>query len=217
MKKIIFLIALFFSLSFYGQNDTLAVIRHTDNDLVIPKEKKVIFRGIANEIVIDVPNCKSFKATGEGLKLLKNNIYSFFPGSGTSTTITIDIVLKNNKKISEKHIFEIRMIKRAITCFNYNKADSILRFPKKSFKEGKVTVISPDKNLDIRVKVVQFNLNIPGRNSIIVKGDTIDEKTYQEIIKNSSKGDQIAFSDIRIKLDSWSGCFLVSPMLIEVY
>ncbi len=219
MKKLQLFFLLFFSFSFYGQQDTLSVIRHTENDLVIPKEKKVFFRGIPNELVINVPNCKSFTATGDGLKLIKDNIYSFNPRGGTSTEITIDIVLKNNKKITEKHNFEIRTIKRAITCFNHNKADSILRFPKKSFKNGKVTVISPDINLDLRVKVVGFCLKIPGYKAIAVDGDTIDDKTYQEIIKNSSKGDQIAISDIKVKVITISNvsCFLVNPMLIEVY
>ncbi len=216
MKLVLFFFLLF-SLSFYGQHDTLAIIRHTENDLIIPKDKRVFFRGINNELIIEVPNSKSFTAKGDGLKLIKDNIYSFFPGSGTSIDITIDIVLKNNKKITEKHNFEIRIIKRAITCFNHNKADSILRFPKKSFKNGMVTVISPDKNLNLKVKVVGFSLKIPGYKAIAVDGDTIDDKTYQVIIKNSSKGDQIAISDIKVKLPNWSGCFLVSPMVIEVY
>ncbi len=217
MKSIIKLLIFFFTFSFYGQNDTLAIIKHTEKDLIVPKQKKVLFRGVVNELEIEVPNSKSFKITGDYIKLVKDNIYSCFPGKGDNTTINIEITLKNNKKIIEKHVFEIRNLKRAITCFNYTKADTVLRFPKKSFKDGKVTVISPDKNFDLKIKVIRFSLKIPGRNSIIVNGDTIDEKTYQDIIKYSFKGNQIIISDIKVQLYNWSGCFLVNPMVIEVY
>ncbi len=71
--------------------------------------------------------------------------------------------------------------------------------------------------MNLIVKVVGFSLKIPGFKSIVVEGDTIDDRTYQEIIKNSSKGDQIVISDIKTKLYNWSGCFLVNPMVIEVY
>lgn len=56
---------MFISLSFYGQNDTISVVRHSENDLIIPKNAKVVFRGIKNEMLIDVPNCKSFTATAD--------------------------------------------------------------------------------------------------------------------------------------------------------
>lgn len=65
MQKKIGLFLLFISLSFYGQNDTISVVRHSENDLIIPKNAKVVFRGIKNEMLIDVPNCKSFTATAD--------------------------------------------------------------------------------------------------------------------------------------------------------
>ncbi len=40
MKKIrskVTLILFLFSLSFYGQNDTISVVKHSENDLIIPK------------------------------------------------------------------------------------------------------------------------------------------------------------------------------------
>ncbi len=70
MKKLLLLFWLFFSFSFYGQYDTLAIIKHTDDDLIIPKNKRVFFRGIINKLIIEVPNCKSFTAKGDGLKLI---------------------------------------------------------------------------------------------------------------------------------------------------
>lgn len=218
MQRKISLLLLFFSLSFYGQNDTISVIKHTDNDLIIPKNAKVIFRGIKNEILIDVPNCKSFKATGDGLTLISKNLYNLNPGAGSEVIITIDIVLKNNKKKIEKHVFEIRGIKRPITCFNYIRGDSIVRAQKSQFKNAKIRVISADKSFNLTFKITQFALKIPGINSIIINGDKIDDGTFEKINKYASKFDEIVISDIHVKTTpSFSGCILVNPMVIQLY
>ena len=212
------LLLLFFSFSFYGQNDTISVVRHSENDLVIPKNTKVVFRGIKNEILIDVPNCKSFKASGVGLSLISKNLYNLNPGAGSEVMITIDILLNNNKKKTEKHVFEIRVIKRPITCFNYIRGDSMIRAQKSQFKNARISVISPDKNFNLIFKITQFVLKIPGRNSIVIKGDKIDDETFELINKHASKFDEISISDIHFKTTpSFSGCILVNPMVIKLY
>jgi len=141
MQRKIILLFLFFSLSFYGQNDTISVIKHTDKDIIVNKESKIVYRGIPNSLSIEVPNCKSFTATADGLTKSSNNLYNLNPGRGSEVVITIDIVLKNNKKKTEKHVLEIREIKRPITCFNYIRGDSIVRAQKSQFKNAKITVI----------------------------------------------------------------------------
>ena len=98
----LFIFFFFSTLSFYGQNDTISVIKHTDKDIIVDKDSKIVYRGIPNILSIEVPNCKSFKASGEGLSLMSKNIYNLNAGSGLETIITIDIVLKNNKKKTEK-------------------------------------------------------------------------------------------------------------------
>jgi len=220
MKKInkFLVLFFFFSLSFYGQNDTISVVRHSDNDLIIPKNAKVVFRGIKNEILIDVVNCKSFKATGDGLSLISKNLYNLNPEGGSEVIITIDIVLKNNTKKTEKHIFEIRGIKRPITCFNFIRGDSIIRSQKSQFKNARIRVISADKNFNLTFKITQFVLKIPRINSIVINGDKIDDGTFEKINKYASKFDEIVISDIHVKTTpSFSGCILVSPMVIKLY
>ncbi|WP_284651016.1 hypothetical protein [Flavobacterium terrisoli] len=106
MKALFLVIFSFLSISFYGQNDTLSVVRHTENDMVTPKDLKVIYRGISNELFIDVPNSKSFKVSGDFITKKDKNIYKLNPGAGFEATIFIDIVLKNNLKKSERHILK---------------------------------------------------------------------------------------------------------------
>lgn len=216
MQKKIGLFLLFISLSFYGQNDTISVVRHSENDLIIPKNAKVVFRGIKNEMLIDVPNCKSFTATADGLKMISKNLYNLSPGAGSEVIITIDIILKNNKKKVEKHVFEIRNIKRPITCFNYIRGDSIIRVQKSQFKNAKIRIISADKNFNLTLTVIQFALKIPGRNVIVVNGDKIDDEAFEKINKYASKYDEIVISDIKIKT-FFNGCILVNPMIIKLY
>ena len=209
---------LFISISFYGQNDTLAIISHTDNDFVLPKNKKIVFRGVKNEILIEVPNCKSFKAFGNGLDLVSNNVYTFNPGPGFETIIYIEIVLKNNKKIIEKHVFQIRNIKRPITYFNYNKGDTIVRAQKNQFKNATIRVISADKNFGLDFKITQFTIKIPGQNSIEILGDKIDDKTFDKINRYATKSDKIVVYDIHFQTNPiFLGCILVNPLVIKLY
>lgn len=71
MKYLFSLINIFFiSLSFYGQNDTISIIKHTDKDITVNKESKVVYRGISNSLSIEVPNCKSFTASADGLTVV---------------------------------------------------------------------------------------------------------------------------------------------------
>ena len=106
MKKInkFLILFIFFTLSFYGQNDTISVIKHTGSDIIFPKELKVVYRGIPNSLSIEVPNCKSFTAKAVGLTKSSINLYNLNPGSGSEVEITIDIVLKNGKKKTLRNI-----------------------------------------------------------------------------------------------------------------
>jgi hypothetical protein len=98
MQKKISLLLLFFSLSFYGQNDTISVIKHTDKDIIVNKESKIVYRGILNSLSIEVPNCKSFTATADGLTMISKNLYEINPGAGLEVIISVEILLKSNKK-----------------------------------------------------------------------------------------------------------------------
>lgn len=40
LKTTTIILFFFLSFSFYGQNDTISIIKHSDSDLIIPKSKK---------------------------------------------------------------------------------------------------------------------------------------------------------------------------------
>ena len=219
MRNFLIVVFLFFSFSFYGQNDTLSVVRHTDNDPVVPKDLKVVYRGILNELFIDVPDSKSFTVFGNGITKESSNIYKINPQSGNEVIVTVDIVLKNNKKVTEKHVYSIKKIGSLVSTINGK--SGLVRMQKAHFKDAKIKVIFEDKNLSFLSNVTAFSLKIPGLPSIVVTGNKIDQRAYESILNKASIGDQIVISDIKLFVTdkAWKGatCFLHGPIVIEIY
>ena len=219
MQKKISLLLLFFPFSFYAQNDTISVIRHTDKDIVVNKESKVVYRGILNSLSIEVPNCKSFTASANGLKMISKNLFELNPGAGSEVLITIEIILKNSKKKIERHAFEIKAVSGLITTINGR--SGLVKMQKNHLKDAIIKVCLEDKNLSFSSEVTGFSLKIPGLSSIIINGNKIDSSTYEKILKNASLGYQISISDIKLIIleESLKGgsCFKTNPIVIEIY
>ena len=215
MKKIILLLSLFFSLSFYGQNDTLSVVRHTDKDIITPKNLKVVYRGIPNELFIDVPNAKSFEVSGNGITKKDKNTYNLNPAEGIEAIVTINIILKSGKKITENQVFKIRSLPSTSSIFN-GIEDRIIKLQKSSLKNGVVSLIFPDKNLEKIFKITKFTLKISGMGPIVIDGNKIDDKMFEIVNKKVSQGDQLTIYDIKTSSNFGAICILTSPIIIQI-
>lgn len=220
MKYLYSLVNIFFiSLSFYGQNDTISIIKHTDKDIIVNKESKVVYRGISNSLSIEVPNCKSFTASAEGLTMVSKNLYDLKPKAGSEVVITIEMVLKNNRKKTENHIFKIKNVTRLVSSINGK--IGLVKMQKKQFLDAIVKVNFEDKNLSYLNNIRSFNLKIPGKSIIEVFGNKINQEVYKKILVSASLGDIITISDIRTKhLDESSNGLIIcriDPILIEIY
>jgi len=219
MKNKIFILFFLFTLSFHAKDDTLSVIKRTDKDIVVNKESKIVYRGMMNSLSIEVPNCKSFKAAANGLTMVSKNLYKLNPLAGSEVIITVDIVLNNNKKKTEKHVFIIKKISGLVTTINGR--SGLVRMQKKQLQDAIIKVRLEDKNLTFSNNISGFSLKIPGMPSIQVIGKKIDKETYEKILKNASLGDQITISDIKFRVleESMKGgmCFKTTPIVIEIY
>jgi GldM C-terminal domain len=216
MKNLIFLFFfLFFSYTIFSQKDTLSIIRHTDKDIVFPKDLKVVYRGMYNYLSIEVPNCKSFTATGIGLHLVTNQIYTLSPQEGIESIINVEIVLKNNKIISEKHSFKVKNLPRPISHINFSDSNYV-KMTKSQLKNAIISVNLGDKNLKMDFKIIGFNLKISGKKCLILEGNKIDEKTFNLIDKYCQRYDQITIFDIKAKCPI-EGCVLINPIIIEIF
>lgn len=216
MKRKIVLLFLLFSLSFYGQNDTISVVRHTDNDFVIPKETKLVYRGFINQIFIDVPNSKYFKVEGIGVSKIDKNIYNINPSSGKELIISIKGVLKNEKKFYEKHLFEIRNLTNVEAKIN-NLDGFQVKMQKHNLLNAVIKLGFPDKNIGIKCDIKSFQLKIPGFNSMHINGNTIKEIDHKKIINRVKIGDEIVISDIRFTVNINASICKINPIIIHIY
>lgn len=216
MKRKIVLLFLLFSLSFYGQNDTISVVRHTDKDIVIPKETKLVYRGFINQIFIDVPNSKYFEVEGIGVSKIDKNIYNINPSSGKELIISIKGVLKNEKKFYEKHLFEIRNLTNVEAKIN-NLDGFQVKMQKHNLLNAVIKLGFPDKNLDIKCVIKSFELRIPGFNSMHIDGSTIKVIDYKKIISRTKIGDEIVISDIRFTTNINAYICKINPIIIQIY
>ena len=161
---------------------------------------------------------ESFEISGNNLIKKDKNTYDFNPGGGLETILTIDIVLKNNKKITEKHVFKIRNVARIISTFNKIEGNPIIKLQKSALKDGVVDGMIGDKNIRKIFDVNQFTIKIPGMGAIVIQGNKIDDDTFEKINKQISRGDMITIFDIKTKSSTYSNStiFEVSPLIIEI-
>jgi hypothetical protein len=182
MKKIIFLLFLFFSISFFAQNDTLSVVRHTDSDFIIPKKLKVIYKELPNEFFINVPNVKSFKVSGNGLFKKSNNLYYIDNREEDEIFINFEIILNNNQIKKERHLIKKRSLSNLIIALN-SQDGPIFKLQKEKLKNAVLELKFEDENIDVKkfMFIYKFKVKIPGRQEIEVNGNKIDTKTFESI------------------------------------
>ncbi len=215
MQKKINLLLLFFSLSFYGQNDTISVIRHTNKDSIVNKESKVVYRGILNSLSIEVPNCKLFTASAEGLKMISKNLFELNPGTGSEVIFTVEIILKNNKRITEKHSFRIKNLSGFLTSVNHIEG-KLIKLQKYQLNKATLNVEPFDKNLIIKLLITRFVISLPNGKNIEINGNSISNDLFQIINKQVSKYDIITISDIQVTASNFLGCIRPAPIQIEI-
>lgn len=218
MKTTTIILFLLLTFSFYGQNDTISVVRHTENDFVIPKEAKIVYRGVKNEIYIDVPSSESFEVVGIDIINISKNIYNIKPGSGKELIVNIKGILKSGKEFSENKIFEIRNFTGLEAKINdLNLDDFRVKMQKKSLLNAEIKGSFPDKNIGLMCIIKSFALKIPRFKSILVNGSKIDKFYYKKISNKIKVGDEIVISNIKFTVNSNSLICRIKPILIEIY
>ncbi|MBC8883654.1 hypothetical protein H9X57_10615 [Flavobacterium piscinae] len=90
-----------------AQNDSVIVSKPKIGVISVDK-LNVVYRGIQNPISIAVPNAKSFTVSGLGVKE-ENGKYFIVPGQGNEVIVTLEIILEDDSKVIEEHIFRIKI------------------------------------------------------------------------------------------------------------
>jgi len=145
----------------------------------------VVYRGIINPISIAVPEARSFKATGLGLKETDvKGKYNLSPGAGNEMKITIEAVMPDNSIVVEEKIFRIKgvgSLKAYVdgkNCFG-----CILEFSKKDLETAEIGLKIDDFLLDVKFTLESFTVNLPNKRPIIVTGNQLNEIALHEIEK----------------------------------
>lgn len=152
MKK---LVLFFFLTSFYSfSQDTL----QTPISKVQVKSDNILFRGIENEIFINVPNPETLVASTVGLKI-RNGRFFIAPTSGTELKLNLTFKNSDGKLVTEYHYFKIKNLPKPIGTINNEYATKgYLEFTKAELKDA-----------IIRTKLVDFPIaNFPQTESFVI-------------------------------------------------
>jgi hypothetical protein len=165
-----------------AQNDTASVSKPKLGVISVDK-LNVVYRGIQNPISIAVPNAKSFTVSGLGVKE-ENGKYFIVPGQGNEVIVTLEIILEDDSKVVEEHVFRIKNIPSPLGKINNrNCKDCIVLMKLSELENAEITVYLEDFIFDFKPQVSSFSIMLPNNKSIDIEGNTIDTDTYNKLKK----------------------------------
>ena len=185
MQRKISLFLLFFSLSFYGQNDTISDVKTTNISEVFIESNYTIYRGIKNRIFINVPNPETLTASSQGL-FIEDNKYFISPGVGNEQDLFLSFKSDEGKIINENHILKIKNIPIALGLINgYNCSKCLVEMKKSELKDAIVSLKFDDVSKDFNFKVNGFSILFSNQKIkwLDIKGDRINEEAFEKINK----------------------------------
>lgn len=190
---------MFFCQFLLAQNDSASVSKPKLGVISVDK-LNVVYRGIQNPISIAVPNAKSFILSGLGV-YKKTDKYYISPGQGNEIVVTLEIILEDDSKVVEQHVFRIKNLKKHIARINNkNCQNCIVLMKKEELKDAEISFYLEDFLYDfLNLKVTSFDLNINNKKKFHIEGDRITDEVYKEIEK-LKKGKEIIIYNIEFKL-----------------
>ena len=207
MIKFQFILCLFFYQFLLAQNDTASVSKPKLGVISVDK-LNVVYRGIQNPISIAVPNAKSFTVSGLGVKE-ENGKYYIVPGQGNEVIVTLEIILEDDSKVVEEHVFRIKNLKKHIARINNkNCQNCIVLMKKEELKDAEISFYLEDFLYDfLKLKVTSFDLFVSNKNKFHIEGNKITDEVYNKLIK-LKKGKEI------LQLSSSSSLCFTPPSVL---
>lgn len=164
--------------------------------------KDIVYRGIANPIVIKVEKGITYEAVGNGLN--KTDIignYTLYPTSGKKVVIKVIGKQSNGNVFEISKAFKIKNIGSGISQFNGKSCKKCsVKLSKKELSTGRVSFDFPNLLIDgLSIKVVSFKIKLPGKSTKKVYSNQITSKLLINDIQKVKIGSQIQLFDIQIK------------------
>jgi len=188
MKTVQFICCLLLSQFLLAQSDT-SFVSKPKLGLISVDKLNVVYRGIRNPISIAVPNAKSFTVSGLGVSQEKGNYY-ISPGQGNEMIVTLEIVLEDDSKVIEEHVFRIKNIGNPLGRINNrNCKECIVIMQILELQNAEILVYFEDLLTGIKLNVSSFSIELSNKTNLEISGNKINEETYKQLIsqKNNSE------------------------------
>jgi hypothetical protein len=212
--KFTFFTLLFITYFFGFAQDTL-VAKKSNLGLIASTEMNVVYRGVRNPISIAVPHAKSFTVSGPGVSQ-ENGSYYITPGQGNEMVVTLEIVLEDDSKVVEEHVFRIKTVPYPQGRINNrNCNDCYVNMNVEALKNAVISVHFEDFQYDYTFEVISFVIVKPKKPGIIVEGNTINENAFNQL-KKLKEGDIITIGAIKYKVNPNVSAMWPSVGLIQV-
>jgi hypothetical protein len=174
---------LLFITYFFGFAQDTLVAKKSNLGLIAATEMNVVYRGVRNPIEIAVPHAKSYTISGLGVKK-ENGKYYIVPGAGNEMVVTLEIILDDDSKVVEEHVFRILNIGKVQGRINErNCKDCIVIMQISELQNAEISVYFEDFIIEQKMKVSSFSIKFDNTMNLEIAGNKIDEGTFNQLKK----------------------------------
>ena len=147
----------------------------------------IVYRGIKDTLSISVPNAKSFKVKGKGLKMLPDSIYVIDAGriKKDKTYLEFEIVNQNDSIIHTKQLLYVKdrdMRPKKITVNGKGCSNCVLKMTLQELKDAVIDITEDDEQSSLTQYVVlACNIKLPDGNNIDLNNNTITDTAFEQL------------------------------------
>ncbi len=189
------------------------------NDAVISADAmNVVYRGVENPISVSLPGVSnnSLRVTAKGGSISKKGTsYIIKPGKASEVTVNVGATLSSGELVNSPKKFRVKDIPAAMGMIRGTYG--VVKMPKTSIARASLTAGLPDFVFDLKLKVTQFTVKVPGQLAVTVKGSSFNAAA-KRILAKARRRDQITIYDIKAVIENNTSYKLnkVLPVIIEV-
>lgn len=198
-------------------NDSYAVINRPNSATISADKMNVVYRGVSNPMTISFAGVadNNVSVSAPGLSKTGTSSYVMNPGSGREVTINVSGTLGDGSKVSDSKQFRIKDIPRPVGTVRGE--SDILKMQRNSLSISTVGADLPDFDFDLDLQVTGFKVNIPGKPTIQVSGNKMNDQA-QRLISQAQRGETVQILDINARIAGNSSYLLkqVSPVFVEL-
>jgi len=200
-------------------NGNYCVVAGSNQAIVSADRMNVVYRGLENPMTISMAGISPtrLKANAPG-SILKGNGSSYMlqPGKGKTVSINVSGTTDSGEVIKSPQVdFRIKDIPQAMASIRGEYGS--IKMPKSSLERSTIGAGLPDFVFDLKLKVSQFKVKVPGKNTVLVNGGRMNSQA-QKAIAGARRGDIVTIFGIRASIIGNSSYRLkeVLPISVEI-